>query len=66
MTTFTKTTSVTISCPRCGGDHIRRNGQQSGYQRFRCADCDKQFRHGMQTGKRVPAEQVGAGFPQQP
>ncbi|MDE2842518.1 MAG: DDE-type integrase/transposase/recombinase [Chloroflexota bacterium] len=58
MTTYT--TTYTVSCPACGHDKVRKAGVQSGKQRYRCYACNKRFRHGMELGKRVPAEQVGA------
>jgi predicted RNA-binding Zn-ribbon protein involved in translation (DUF1610 family) len=31
-------------CPRCGSEHIRKNGSAEGYQKYRCVDCSKFFR----------------------
>lgn len=33
----------TIYCPRCESDHLVRNGEQCGHQRYRCKDCGKSF-----------------------
>ena len=33
-----------ISCPRCGHHHIKRDGHyKSGTQRYRCISCGKTF-----------------------
>ena len=59
MTTYTKTTTYTVSCPYCGHGEVRKAGFQGGYQRYDCKACKKRFRVGMEKGKRVPAERVG-------
>lgn len=30
-------------CPKCGSDHVRRNGTARGTQRYQCVDCKRTF-----------------------
>lgn len=32
-----------MQCPRCGSNHIRKNGTKQGKQNHICADCNRQF-----------------------
>ena len=57
MTTYAST--FTVICPECGGGHVKKVGMQAGHQRYQCHACNKKFRHGIEVGKRIPAEQVG-------
>ena len=57
MTTYAST--FTVTCPGCGGGHVKKVGMQAGHQRYQCRACNKKFRHGILKGRRVPAEQVG-------
>ena len=31
------------NCPRCGGDHVVRNGHADGLQRYKCRSCSQTF-----------------------
>ena len=62
MTTCNKTTTIKVACPACGGDKVWKSGVQRGQQRYQCAACKVRFRHGMEMGKRMTAEQVGTAI----
>jgi len=32
-----------MQCPRCGSNHIRKNGLKQGKQNYICAECRRQF-----------------------
>jgi len=35
--------SVSMICPKCGSDHVGKNGSAHGKSRFRCKDCGAYF-----------------------
>ena len=35
--------SITMICPKCGSDHVVRNGSAHGKSRFRCKECNASF-----------------------
>ena len=44
MAEFTRETTYSVSCPFCGSARVRRDGFQSGQQRYECAGCRRKFR----------------------
>jgi transposase-like protein len=39
------TQTITLTCPHCSSDHLKRNGHvKDGRQRYRCLECGKQHR----------------------
>ena len=61
MAEFTETR--TVNCPYCGNGKVVKNGRRSGYQRYRCKPCGKQFRHtGEIAGRHSPAGRIGAAI----
>lgn len=47
----TENTGDRPTCPKCGGNHIIKNGSQNNVQKFRCKKCFKTF--GLHTGTSV-------------
>ena len=61
MAKYTQTTSVSLSCPACGDEHVVKIGMQSGNQRYLCRSCSKKFSaNGKTPGRRFPPEITGA------
>ncbi len=59
MAKFTKT--ETINCPYCPSEDVVKNGRRSGYQRYLCRGCSKQFTSaGFLHGRRIAPERIGA------
>lgn len=57
------TVTQTVNCPYCESEKVVKNGSRSGYQRYRCGDCRKQFSsEGNLHGRHVPPEQMGAAI----
>ena len=53
----------TVNCPYCGDSKVVKNGKRSGYQRYRCKPCGRQFKHtGELHGRHHPADRVGAAI----
>ncbi len=38
-----------MQCPKCGSNHIRKNGIKQGKQNHICVDCRRQFIHAYDT-----------------
>ena len=37
--------SITLTCPYCQSDHLKRNGHTTdGRQRYKCLECNRQHR----------------------
>ena len=63
MTTFSKTTTYTVSCPECDSQRVHKAGMQSGEQRYRCNRCGKKFRAGGKAkGRKMDAEMMGSAI----
>ena len=41
-----------MKCIKCNSEHIRKDGEYKGYQRYRCLDCKKSFNYG-EYGKKI-------------
>ena len=51
----------TVNCPYCGNAKVVKNGRRSGYQRYLCKPCGKQFKHtGELHGRHAPTGRIGA------
>ena len=53
MTEYTRIEKYTVSCPRCGGSRTKKDGYQTGKQRYECNNCGKKFRDYQYLGKKV-------------
>ena len=65
MSKFTETTTTTysVACPHCDGDHVVKMGKQSGQQRYLCRGCKRAFRaNGKAEGHRMDAEMMGSAI----
>ena len=65
MAKFTETTTTTysVACPHCDGDHVVKMGKQSGQQRYLCRGCKRAFRaNGKAQGHRMDAEMIGSAI----
>ena len=43
-----------MKCPKCGSEHIRKNGIKQGKQNHICADCGRQFINPSEQTKAFP------------
>ena len=59
MAEFAETTTYTVNCPACESCHVVKIGKQAGQQRYRCRDCNKDFRA---EGRRMDADMVGSAI----
>lgn len=32
-----------LNCPKCGANHIIKNGKKRGKQNYKCKECGRQF-----------------------
>lgn len=63
MAKFKTELTYSVACPLCQSSNIKRDGWQSGEQRYRCKECQKKFRaSGKAPGRRVDAEIMGAAI----
>jgi len=42
-----------MKCVRCNSQHIQKDGNHNGYQRYKCMDCKKRFDNGLYEGKHI-------------
>lgn len=55
--------TYSVSCPVCESNSVKRDGKQSGQQRYRCKECGKKFRaNGKAPGRKVDAEIMGSAI----
>ncbi|AFY75036.1 hypothetical protein Syn7502_03142 [Synechococcus sp. PCC 7502] len=43
-----------MKCPKCGSEHIKKNGIKQGKQNHICAECGRQFIDQERTNKSIP------------
>jgi len=40
-----------MKCIRCNSEHVQKDGEHNGYQRYKCIDCKKRFDYGIYENK---------------
>ena len=52
-----------VACPICKSTDVKRDGKQSGEQRYRCKPCQRKFRaNGKAPGRKMDAELMGSAI----
>ena len=40
-----------MKCVNCNSEHLQKDGNHKGYQRYKCMDCNKRFDYGIYENK---------------
>ena len=63
MAEFKTAITYSVACPVCQSTDVKRDGKQSGEQRYRCKPCQRKFRaNGKAPGRKMDAELMGAAI----
>ena len=63
MAEFKTEVTYSVVCPVCQSTDVKRDGKQSGEQRYRCKPCQKKFRaSGKAPGRKMDAELMGSAI----
>ena len=62
MAEYTKTITITVTCPACDSGRVGKVGIRNGQQRFRCRDCRKVFRFNDQVEVKADNKAEGQQF----
>ena len=63
MAEYQTAITYSVACPVCQSTDVKRDGKQSGEQRYRCKPCQKKFRaSGKAPGRKMDSELMGSAI----